>query len=66
MEAPPVPRTPLCCIFPGPDSALLHLPGAPRADEIKSEDGTRLEFMCLTMVDPATGWFEVVELPTAE
>jgi len=34
--------------------------------EIKSEDGTRLEFMCLTMVDPATGWFEVVELPTAE
>ena len=33
--------------------------------QIKGNDGTCLEFMCLTMIDPATGWFEVVELPTA-
>eukprot|EP00984_Skeletonema_dohrnii_P005653 scaffold1995_cov119-Skeletonema_dohrnii-CCMP3373.AAC.3 len=31
---------------------------------IEGEDGTCLEFMCMTMIDPATGWFEVVELPT--
>ena len=22
--------------------------------------------MCLTMIDPATGWFEIIELPTTE
>ena len=31
---------------------------------IKGEDGSSVEFMCMTMIDPATGWFEVVELPT--
>jgi hypothetical protein len=25
-----------------------------------------LDFMCLTMIDPATGWFEIIELPTKE
>lgn len=25
-----------------------------------------LDFMCLTMIDPATGWFEIIELPTTE
>ena len=29
---------------------------------IKAKDGTILNFMCLTMIDPATGWFEIVEL----
>jgi hypothetical protein len=33
---------------------------------VTGEDGTCLEFMCMTMIDPATGWFEVVELPTVE
>ena len=33
---------------------------------IKGEDGSALDFMCMTMIDPATGWFEVVELPTIE
>jgi len=33
---------------------------------IKGNDGQAQEFMCLTMIDPATGWFEVVELPTIE
>ena len=31
---------------------------------IKGEDRSCVEFMCMTMIDPATGWFEVVELPT--
>jgi hypothetical protein len=33
---------------------------------IKGADNTLPEFMCMTMIDPATGWFEVVELPTTE
>jgi hypothetical protein len=33
---------------------------------IKGKDGTVIEFMCLTMIDPATGWFEIVELPVVE
>ena len=33
---------------------------------IKSKDGTILDFMCLTMIDSATGWFEIVELPNAD
>ena len=32
---------------------------------IKSKDGAILDFMCLTMNDPATGWFEIIELPNA-
>ena len=30
---------------------------------LKSKDGTILDFMCLTMIDPASSWFEMVELP---
>lgn len=33
---------------------------------IKGQSGPAMEFMCMTMIDPATGWFEVVELPTVE
>ena len=32
---------------------------------IKGKDGTILDFMCLTMIDPATSWFEIIELPIA-
>ena len=32
---------------------------------IKGKDGSVLDFMCLTMIDPATAWFENVELPNA-
>ena len=32
---------------------------------LKAKDGTILDFMCLTMIDPATGWFEIIELPIA-
>jgi hypothetical protein len=33
---------------------------------IKGKDGTEIDFMCLTMIDPATSWFEIVELPVLE
>ena len=33
---------------------------------IKGQDGKMLDFMCLTMIDPATGWFEIAELPCVE
>ena len=33
---------------------------------LKGKDGTQIDFMCLTMIDPATSWFEIVELPVLE
>ena len=34
---------------------------------LKDKTGTViLDFMCLTMIDPATGWFEIIELPATE
>ena len=33
---------------------------------LKGKDGTVIDFMCLTMIDPATSWFEMVELPLKE
>ena len=30
---------------------------------LKGLDGSIIDFMCLTMIDPATSWFEMVELP---
>ena len=29
---------------------------------LKGKDGTQIDFMCVTMIDPATSWFEIVEL----
>ncbi len=32
---------------------------------LKGEDGSSIDFMCLTtMINPATSWLEIVELPT--
>ncbi len=31
---------------------------------LKGKDGSSIDFMCLTMIDPATSGFEIVELPT--
>jgi hypothetical protein len=31
---------------------------------LKGKDGSSIDFMALTMIDPAYSWFEVVELPT--
>jgi len=30
---------------------------------LEGKDGTSIDFMCLTMIDPASSWFEIVELP---
>ena len=32
---------------------------------IKDRNKTISDFMCLTMIDPATGWFGIIELPLA-
>jgi hypothetical protein len=31
---------------------------------LKAKDSSSIDFMCLTMIDPATSWFKIVELPT--
>ena len=33
---------------------------------IKAKDGTILDFMCLTLINPMTGWFKIVELPNVD
>ena len=33
---------------------------------LKGKDGTEIDFMCVTMIDPATSWFKIVELPVTE
>jgi hypothetical protein len=30
---------------------------------LKGKDGTEIDFLCLTMIDPASSWFEIVQLP---
>jgi hypothetical protein len=30
---------------------------------IKGKDGSQIDFMALTMIDPTSSWFEIVELP---
>ncbi len=31
---------------------------------LNGKDGSSIDFMFLTMINPATSWFEIVELPT--
>jgi hypothetical protein len=33
---------------------------------LKGKDGSRIDLMCLTMIDPTTSWFKIVELPTVK
>ena len=33
---------------------------------LKGKDKTVIDFMCVTMIDPATSWFEIVELPISQ
>jgi hypothetical protein len=33
---------------------------------LKGKDGTVIDFMCDTMINPATSWFEIVELPVSQ
>jgi hypothetical protein len=30
---------------------------------LKSKDNTSMSFMCLTMIDPATSWLNIIKLP---
>jgi hypothetical protein len=30
---------------------------------LKGKDGSVIDFMALTMIDPASSWFEILELP---
>jgi hypothetical protein len=30
---------------------------------LKGKNGSAIDFMALTMIDPASSWFEIVELP---
>jgi len=32
----------------------------------KAKDGSQIDFMALTMIDPASSWFEIVELPVVD
>jgi hypothetical protein len=32
---------------------------------LKGKDRSSIDFMCLTMINPTTSWFEIVQLPTA-
>jgi hypothetical protein len=31
---------------------------------LKVKDGLSIDFMCLTMINPVTSWFKIVNLPT--
>ncbi len=31
---------------------------------LKGQDGSIIDFMCLTIINPATSWLKIVELPT--
>ena len=33
---------------------------------LKGNDKTQIDFICITMIDPATSWFETVELPISQ
>ncbi len=33
---------------------------------LKGKDITQIDFMCVTMINPATSWFEIVELPISQ
>jgi len=33
---------------------------------LKGKDGTEIDFMCLTMINPTSSWFEMAELPVIE
>ncbi len=33
---------------------------------LRGKEKSEIDFMCLTMIDPASSWFEIVELPVAD
>ena len=37
---------------------------AAASDTLKGKDGSSIDFMALTMIDPASSWLKIVEIPT--
>jgi hypothetical protein len=33
---------------------------------LNAKDKAQIDFMCITMIDPSTSWFEIVELPVSQ
>ena len=33
---------------------------------LKGKGKTQIDLSCVTMINPATGWFEIVELPVSQ
>ena len=33
---------------------------------LKAKDKTQIDFMCITMINPVTSWFKIVELPVSQ
>jgi hypothetical protein len=33
---------------------------------LKGKDKTQIDFTCITMIDSATSWFEIVKLPVSQ
>ena len=40
--------------------------GSHRTIPLKGKDKPQIDFMCVTMIDPETSWFELVELPISQ
>ena len=38
----------------------------PHWNMLKGKDRTQIDFLCVTMIDPATSWFEIVELSVSQ
>ena len=57
-------KLPSKLIIMTPWEALSHNLVGPYT--LKGKDGSQIDFMCLTMIDPASSWFEIVELPVFE
>ncbi len=55
-------HVPLKLVITTPWKALCVDLGGPYT--LNGKEGSSIDFMCLTMIDPATSWFEIVELPT--
>ena len=57
-------KLPTKLVVTAPWEALyVHLIGP---HTMKGKDGTEIDFMCPTIIDPASSWLEVLELPVVE
>ena len=54
-------KTPCKACCHNPLGSIVCRPHGPYT--LKGNDEAEIDFMCLTMIDPASSWFEIVELP---